>query len=450
MIPRYTRPAMGRIWSDEYRYKLWLEVELLACEAMAERGMVPAEAPRELRRRTPGTIDLDRIAAIEKEIHHDVVAFITWLGEVMGPQARWLHFGMTSTDVVDTALAARLRDALDLILHGTDELMAVLADGARRYRSTVAIGRTHGVHAEPTTLGFKFAVWYAEMERNRERLRRAREAVRVGKLSGAVGTFAHLDPYIEEYVCRGLGLKPAPISTQVLQRDRHAETMTALAILGGSLEKIAVEIRHLQKTETRELEEPFRTGQKGSSAMPHKRNPEKSERISGLARVLRGNAVTAMENQALWHERDISHSSVERIILPDSAILADYMIHMMVDVLANLHVYPEAMQENLDRTGGLVYSQRVLLSLVRAGLSRQEAYALVQDLAMAAWREGGPTFRERVMASPRITGLLGADGAAACFDAAAQLGNLDYVYERIGLGGRPEQAGGGRKGGGEN
>lgn len=431
VIERYTRPAMGAVWSDEHRYATWLRVEILACEAWAKLGRIPAEAVTQIRKRA--RVDIQRIRAIESEIHHDVIAFTTSIAEQVGPAARYFHFGLTSTDVVDTALAVLLVEAIDQLLAGARALAGTLADQARRYKGTLMMGRTHGVHAEPTSFGLKLALWYAEMQRNIERLQRARSTVAVGKLSGAVGHFAHIDPFVEQYVCRQLGLQPAPISTQVLQRDRHAELMTTLAIIAGTLEKMAVEIRHLQRTEVREVEEPFRQGQKGSSAMPHKRNPEKAERISGLARVVRANALAAMENQALWHERDISHSSVERVILPDSTILVDYMLALMTDIIRDLHVYPEAMRANLERTGGLIYSQRVLLALVERGMSREDAYALVQELAMAAW-SGGESFQQRVTSDSRIAAWLDAETLQQLFDPSYYIRREDEIFARVGLG----------------
>lgn len=432
MIPRYSRPAMAALWSPQAKYRRWLEVELLACEAFARLGHIPPEAVTDLRARAPEHFDEDRIDAIEAEVHHDVIAFTTWLGEVMGPNARWIHYGLTSYDVVDTALSLALREAVDLLLEGLDRMREVLAASAREHRNTVMVGRTHGVHAEPISFGFKLALWYAEAGRNRERLLRARDTISVGRLSGAVGTFATVDPRVEEYVCRALDLQPAGVSTQVLQRDRHAELMAALAILAGTLETMAVEIRHLQKTETREVEEPFRAGQKGSSAMPHKRNPVLCERISGLARVVRGNTLAALENQPLWHERDISHSSVERIILPDTTILMDYMLHLMTVVLEGMHVYPEAMAANLERTGGLIYSQALMLALVDAGLSREEAYGIVQGLAMAAW-EGQGSFPDLVMEDARVRDKLTVEQIRECFDPARALRHMDHIYRQAGL-----------------
>lgn len=430
MIERYTRPEMGRIWSQANKYQAWLTVELLACEAWAELGVIPAEAAAAIREKA--RIDVDRIAEIEAQVHHDVIAFTTSIAEQVGPHARYFHYGLTSTDVVDTAQAYLLVQATDLLLADVDALLAVLAAQARRWKTTPMIGRTHGVHAEPITFGLKLALWYDEMRRNRVRLERARETIRVGKLSGAVGTFAHIDPAVERAVCAGLGLVPAPLSTQVLQRDRHAEYLSTLAVIAGSLDKFAVEIRHLQRTEVRELEEPFRQGQKGSSAMPHKRNPEKSERISGLARLIRGYAQAAFENQALWHERDLSHSSVERVILPDATILLDYMLTLMTELIRDLHVYPEAMQANLERTGGLIYSQRILLALVERGLTREEAYALVQEAAMQAWQAGGG-FRERLERDPRITSRLSRDELARLFDPAHYVRRIDELFARVGL-----------------
>ena len=429
MIQRYTRPEMGRLWTAEHKYETWLRVELLALEAWADLGVVPREAVEEIRAKA--VVDPRRIAEIEAQVHHDVIAFTTAVAERVGPAARWFHYGLTSTDVVDTAQSVILVEAADLLIAGAEELAQVLKEQALRHRHTVIMGRTHGVHAEPTSFGLKFALWYCEMQRNLERLRRARETVRVGKISGAVGNYAHVDPEVERRVCAGLGLEPAPVSTQVLQRDRHAEFMTTLAVVGGTLEKIAVEIRHLQRTEVREVEEPFRTGQKGSSAMPHKRNPEKCERISGLARVLRANALAALENQALWHERDISHSSVERVILPDSTIVLDYMLHLLTTVIRDLHVYPGAMAANLNRTGGLIYSQRLLLELVASGMTREGAYAVVQELAMAAW-QGGATFQERVLSDPRITGRIARPVLESLFDPGYYLRRVDEIYRRLG------------------
>lgn len=440
MIPRYTRPEMARLWSDEARYARWLQVELLAMEAWAELGVVPREAVEAVRRRA--RVDAARIAELERVVHHDVVAFTSSIAEQVGPEARWFHYGLTSSDVVDTAQALALREACGLLEAGVRRLAEALAEQARRWRRLPAVGRTHGVHAEPMAFGLKFAYAYAEQQRNLERLRRARDAVSVGKIAGAVGTYAHVDPFVEEYVCRRLGLTPEPVATQVVPRDRHAELLAALAVIGGTLERLAVEIRHLQRTEVREAEEPFRPGQKGSSAMPHKRNPEKCERVAGLARLLRAYAHAALEDQALWHERDISHSSVERVVLPGATALLDYMLHLMAEIVAGLHVYPDAVAANLGRTGGLIFSQQVLLRLVERGMPREEAYALVQELAMAAW-QGGPSFAERVRADPRVRALLAPGEVAACFEVEPYLRHVDRIYARLGLDRAPGAEGGG-------
>src|SRR3990170_4966863 len=380
MIDRYSRPAMARVWSQDAKYEKWLEVELAVAEAYVKRGVVPPDAFQRIKAKA--RVDARRINEIEARVRHDVIAFLTNIEEAIGEDSRFVHVGLTSSDVVDTALALQLVEAADRLLAGLDGLRELLRRLALRYRDTVMVGRTHGVHAEPTTFGLKVAGWYADAGRNRDRLARAREAVRAGKISGAVGNFAHVAPEIEAEVCRALGLEPAPVSTQIVQRDRHAEFVTTCAIVGGSLEKIATEIRSLQRTEILELEEPFGEGQKGSSAMPHKRNPVSCEQVAGLARVLRANAGAALEDIALWHERDISHSSVERIILPDSTILLDYLLAQMTRILDGLVVDPERMRENLDRSYGLIYSQRVLLALTDAGLARQAAYELVQRAAM--------------------------------------------------------------------
>ena len=430
MIERYTRPEMGRIWELENKYAKWLEVEVAVCHAWAELGEIPLEAAREIEARA--RIDVDRILELEAEIHHDIVAFTTSIAEQVGDSAKYLHYGLTSTDVVDTAQALQLVETVDLLLKDIDQLLETLRRQAVAHKKTLMIGRTHGVHAEPMTLGLKFAIWLEEMKRNRDRLVQARSRIAVGKISGSVGTYANVSPQVEEFVCRRLGLEPAPVSSQVLQRDRHAELMTVMAICGGTLEKIATEIRGLQKTEVRELEEPFRKGQKGSSSMPHKRNPEKCERVAGLARVLRGNALAALEDQTLWHERDISHSSVERIILPDSAILLDYCLHMMNTILTDLHVYPENMKRNLEKTGGLIFSQRVLLALVDSGLSREDAYAIVQGHAMQAWQTG-EDFRERIRRDERVTSRLSEEKLADCFDYRYHLRHIDRIYRRLGL-----------------
>lgn len=434
MIERYTRVPMARIWAPENRFEKWLDVEIAACEAWAALGEIPADAVAEIRQRrfAVDAAFVRRVHDIEETTRHDVIAFTTAVAERMGAPAKYIHYGLTSTDVVDTALALLIKEAVELVQHGADRLIAALRRRAVEWKDTVCMGRTHGVHAEPTTFGLRLALWHAEMERNRVRLERGREAIAVGKISGAVGTYANVDPRIEEHVCRTLGLTPSPISTQVLQRDRHAELMTTLAVLGGTLDKIALQIRLLQQTEVREVEEPFSPGQKGSSAMPHKRNPVTCEQICGLARVLRGNAMAELENQALWYERDISHSSVERVVLTDSLILSDYMLNKMTWVIENMHVYPEQMKVNLERTGGLIFSQRVLLSLVDRGLSREEAYAAVQGNAMRAWQEGTP-FRRLVAEDPTVRAHLSEAELAACFDYGHHLQHVDTIFRRLGL-----------------
>jgi adenylosuccinate lyase len=430
MIERYTRPAMGRIWSEQAKYEAWLRVELAACEAHARRGRIPESALARIRARA--RVDVARIHEILGRVKHEMIALLTSLEEQLGEDSRFVHMGLTSSDVWDTATALQLCEAADLLIAGQERLRGVLGALAVRHKDTVMIGRTHGVHAEPVTFGLKVAVWYAEAGRNLERLRRAREVVATGKMSGAVGSFAHVEPDLEEDVCRQLGLAPAPASTQVIQRDRHAEYCTSLAIAAASLEKIALEVRGLQRTETLELEEPFAEGQKGSSAMPHKRNPELAERVCGLARLLRTNALAALENVALWHERDISHSSVERVILPDSTILLDYLLDVTVGVLEGLHVDPARMIENFDRSYGLVYSQRVLLRLADAGLARQVAYELVQGHAMRAWRERRPFF-DLLAADPAVTARVSAEELKACFDPGWYVRNVDAVFRRLGL-----------------
>ncbi|HYR03551.1 MAG TPA: adenylosuccinate lyase [Syntrophobacteria bacterium] len=428
MIPRYTRPQMGRIWEPENRYRRWLEVELAAVTAMAKLGKIPAEAAEEIAAKAG--FDVDRIHAIEQETRHDVIAFLTCVAERVGPAARYIHLGLTSSDVLDTSLALLLREAADLILVDLDGLRAVLKRRAFEHRDTVMIGRSHGIHAEPITFGLKLALWYAEMTRNRERLLRARETVSVGKFSGAVGTYASVDPKVEELACARLGLTAAPISTQVIQRDRHAEYFTALAVIGSSVEKIATEIRHLQRTEVREAEEYFAEGQKGSSAMPHKRNPISTENLCGLARLVRANAFAALENVALWHERDISHSSVERVIAPDSTILVDFMLQRLTTVLDTLLVYPDTMRENLEKTGGLLYSQRVMLALTEKGLSREAAYALVQRHAMAVWTKSG-TLKDRLAADPEVRGHLSTAELEDLFDLTYYLKHVGTIFARV-------------------
>ena len=430
MIERYTRSAMGRVWTEEEKYATWLRVELAVCEAYARRGRIPSDALARIRARA--RIDVARIQEIQARVKHEMIALLTSLEEELGVDSRFVHQGLTSNDVWDTALALQLSRAAELLIVGQERLRTALAALARRYKDTVIVGRTHGVHAEPTTFGLKAAVWYTEAGRNLERLQRARAAVMVGKLSGAVGNFAHVDPDVEEEVCRELGLAPAAVSTQIVQRDRHAEFCAALAIAAASLEKIALEIRGLQRTEVLEVQEPFSEGQKGSSAMPHKRNPELSERICGLARVIRSNALAALENVALWHERDISHSSVERVILPDSTILLDYLLDLTTTIVEGLEVDPARMAENLERSYGLVYSQRVLLKLTEAGLPRQAAYEIVQRHAMRAWRERRP-FLELLAADPEVNDRLGASGLKECFDPGWFLRHVDTIFTRAGL-----------------
>ncbi|MCK8601258.1 adenylosuccinate lyase [Desulfoferrobacter suflitae] len=428
MIERYTRPQMGQIWTLENRYRKWLEVEIAVCEVLAERGVIPPEDLSQIK--SKAGFDVNRINQIEQVTHHDVIAFLTNVGEYVGPAARHIHQGMTSSDMLDTAMALLLVQASDILLDDMDELLRVLKRRAHELKDSVMIGRSHGIHAEPITFGLKFANWYAEMRRNRKRLQHARETVRVGKISGAVGTYANIDPAVEQQVCRRLSLKPAPISNQIIQRDRHAEFFNSIALTGCTIEKIAVEIRHLQRTEVREAEEFFAAGQKGSSAMPHKRNPIASENLSGLARVLRGNALAAMENVALWHERDISHSSVERIIAPDSTILLDYMLARLTRVLDKLTVYPDNMRRNLALTGGLFFSQQVMLTLTRKGLSREEAYRLVQRNAMRVWQEGGE-LQERLKQDDEVTQHLSAEEIAAVFDLNYHLKHVDGIFQRV-------------------
>jgi adenylosuccinate lyase len=435
MIKRYTHPEMGAIWSDERRYETWLEVELAAADAMADAGLVPTEAARELRARA--AFDIARIEEIEQTTQHDVIAFTTAVAEKVGPAARWLHFGLTSSDVVDTAQALQMRQACELIVKDLAGLMEAVRERAAEHRRTPMIGRTHGVHAEPMTFGLKLALWYAELKRDLDRVLRARDVIAVGKLSGAVGTFAHLDPDIEARVCQRLGLEPAPVASQVIQRDRHAELLSALAITAASLEKFALEIRGLQKTEIGEVEEPFARGQKGSSAMPHKRNPIGCEQITGLARLIRANAMAALENVALWHERDISHSSVERVILPDSFIALDHMLRRFTRIVRGMVVYPERMRENLGRSRGVVFSGTVLLELAKRGVSREQAYEWVQRNAMRAFHEQ-TDFKSLLVADPDVSRMLGRDEIEKAFDLDNQLRNVDAIFERVFGAAQPE------------
>ena len=433
MIERYTRPAMGSIWTEDTKYRCWLQVESAASTVLAEDGVIPAAAAEAIAHKASASAA--RIAEIEAEVKHDVIAFTTAVAETLTAQglaaeSRWLHYGLTSNDIVDTAQALQVKQASELIRTGIVAFLAVLKRRALEFKHTPTIGRTHGIHAEPTTFGLKLLNWYAEMERNLARFDAAAEDMRVGKLSGAVGTFGHLSPNQEEKVCEHLGLKPAPVATQVIQRDRHAAYISTLAILGGTLDKIAVEVRHLQRTEVREAQEYFSEKQKGSSAMPHKKNPITSEQISGLARVLRGNAQAAFEDIALWHERDISHSSVERIIFPDSTILVDYLLAKTTDLIDRLLVYPERMKKNLESTGGLIFSGQLLLDLAEAGMLREDAYRLVQSHAMRSWKEE-LVFRDEVARDPKISALLSPEKLEKTFDYTRQLGNVDAIFKRV-------------------
>jgi adenylosuccinate lyase len=428
MIKRYTHPDMGRIWSDQRRYETWLQVEIAAAEAMADAGIVPADAARDIRDK--GAFDIDRIEAIEQITQHDVIAFTTSVAEHVGASARWLHFGLTSSDVIDTAQALQMREACDIILADLDALMRAVQKRADEHRHTPMIGRTHGVHAEPTTFGLKLALWHAELARDVVRMRHARQTIAVGQLSGAVGTFGHLPPSIEEEVCRRPDLAPDPVSSQVIQRDRHAELLATLAITGSSLVKFALEIRGLQKTEIGAVEEPFAQGQKGSSAMPHKRNPIGCEQIVGLARLLRGNAHAAVENNALWHERDISHSSVERVILPDTFIALDHMLRRFTRIVTGMVVYPQRMLENLERSRGVVFSGTVLLELARRGVSREDAYQMVQRNAMQSFHEQRP-FKALLLNDAGVTAVLPPAEIERAFDLREQLKHVDYIFGRV-------------------
>jgi adenylosuccinate lyase len=427
VIPRYTLPEMGAVWSEERKLELWLRIEVLACEGWARLGRIPESDVAQIRARavvpTP-----EQVEEIERVTSHDVAAFVQAVAEPVGPAGRWIHFGLTSSDLLDTALALQMRDALDLVLAKLETLLGVVKRRALEHRETICVGRTHGVHAEPTVFGHKLALWAFELDRDRDRLRRAREAAGVGKLSGVVGTYSQVDPSVEEYVCAQLGLRPADAANQVVQRDAHAEFVWALSITAATIEKIAVEIRHLARTEVREVQEPFGQGQKGSSAMPHKRNPVIAERLTGLARVVRANLQAALEDVALWHERDISHSSVERLILPDSSIAVDYMLHLSIGLLDGLLVFPERMRANLDMTGGLVYSQAVLLALIDAGLSRDDAYGIVQRAAARVWEEGG-SLADAVAAEAGAA--ISPARMAELFDPMPYVKNLDGVFARL-------------------
>lgn len=430
MIERYTRPEMGNIWTEQNKYEAWLEVEILACEAWAELGEIPKEDVKVLRENA--TFSVDRILEIEEETRHDVVAFTRAVSETLGEEKKWVHYGLTSTDVVDTALSYLIKQANVILRRDIENFIEILAVKAKEHKYTVMMGRTHGVHAEPTTFGLKLALWREEMKRNLERFEAAAKVIETGKLSGAVGTYANIDPFVESYVCEKLGLQAAPISTQTLQRDRHAQYISTIALIGASIEKFATEIRGLQKSETREVEEFFAKGQKGSSAMPHKRNPIGSENMTGLARLLRGHMVTAMENVALWHERDISHSSAERVILPDATITLNYMLNRFGNIVKNLTVFPENMKRNMDSTLGLIYSQRVLLALIDKGMSREAAYDTVQPLAMEAW-ETQSHFKPLVQGNETISSKLTAAEIEDCFDYNYHIQQVDAIFERVGL-----------------
>ena len=430
MIPRYTRSVMREIWSEENKFRRWLEVEILALEAWEVLGAVPRGTAAAVRAKAK--IDVRRIEEIEAEVRHDVIAFVSQVAETVGDEGKYIHYGLTSYDVVDTALCSLLRDALKVILGDVQGLIDTLGALALKYKDAPMVGRTHGVHAEPITFGLVLARWYEEMKRNLARVQAAIAEVSVGKISGAVGTYAHVDPFVERYVCKQLDLTPAPVSSQIIQRDRHAAVLATLAVVATTLEKMATDLRQLARTEVREIEEPFRTGQKGSSAMPHKRNPVGLEQICGAARLMRGYAIAGLENNALWHERDISNSSVERITLPDATSLLDYVLVRMTGILKEMRVYPERMLANLNLTGGLFFSEEVLLALVAQGMKREDAYAIVQRLAMAAW-EGPPTFRERVEADPEVNAVLTKEEIVRCFDLGRALAGVDEIFRRVGL-----------------
>ena len=430
MIERYSRKEIADIWSLENKFRIWLDIEIAACEAHTGMGVIPEEDMRIIREKAD--FDLKRIEEIENQVHHDVIAFLTSVAEFVGPSSRFIHYGLTSSDIGDTALSIQLKQAGNILVQDIKQLMKALHAQALAYKQTPCMGRSHGVHAEPTTFGMKMALYYKEFERNLARLERAIENISFGKISGAVGTFSSISPEIEEMVCKSLDLQPDPISTQIIQRDRHAEFMSALAITAGTLDKLATEIRHLQRTEVREIEEPFQAGQKGSSAMPHKRNPILSERVSGLSRVIKSNLQTALDNMTLWHERDISHSSAERVILPDSTIALDYLLHKMTFIIQNLHVYPESMQENIDRTGGLFFSQSLLLKLVETGYTREEAYEIVQENAMRVWKREG-TLKELAGKDERVSGRITGDELDTIFSLSRYLDNIDYIFKKAGI-----------------
>lgn len=430
MIERYTLERMGAIWEEENKLNNWLKIEVAACGAWAKLGKIPTEAVEVIKERAK--FKVDRIQEIEAEVHHDVIAFLTNVGEYVGDESKYIHLGLTSSDILDTGIAMQMRDSALIIMEKLEELQGAIAEKARQYKYTLCVGRTHGVHGEPTTFGLKMALWYTEMNRNIERLKQAQEVISCGAISGAVGNFAHLDPRVEEYVCESLGLTPCQVSTQVIQRDRHAQFMTCLAVIASSLEKMATEVRNLQRTDILEAEEPFRKGQKGSSAMPHKRNPMMSERVAGLSRVLRGNALAAMENVALWHERDLTHSSVERVIIPDSCILLDYMLEKFTAIVKGLVIYEDNMTENIQKTQGLVFSQEVMLALVGKGILREKAYQLVQRDAMKSWNEK-KDFKELLFADQEVMDLLSKEEINELFDYGIYIANVDYIFKRCGL-----------------
>ncbi len=428
MIPRYSRERITHIWSPENRFQKWLDIEILACEALAAQGKIPAESMRNIREKAG--FDIGRIDEIEETVKHDVIAFLTSVSEKVGEDARFIHMGLTSSDILDTSLAVLLKEASELLIEDIDDLLDVLRDKAFEYKDTIMIGRSHGVHAEPITFGLKMALWYQEMQRNRTRMVRARETISCGKIAGAVGTFSFIDPGVETYVCERLGLKPAPISTQIVQRDRHAEYFSTLAVTASSIEKFSTEVRHLQRTEVREAEEFFSPGQKGSSAMPHKRNPVLSENLSGLARLMRSYALASMEDVALWHERDISHSSVERVIAPDATILLDFMLGRFTGIVKNLLVYPERMLANLNMTRGLVFSQMPLLKCIEKGMSREESYALVQKNAMKSWSES-LDFKQLILEDKQVMSTLSREDIDSVFRLENFLGHVDFIFDRV-------------------
>jgi len=428
MIERYTRPEMGRIWEDDFKYQTWLQIEILASEARAELGQIPKEDVDLIKQKAK--FDVKKILEIEETTQHDVIAFLTNVAEYVGPVSRHIHYGMTSSDILDTTLSFQMKTAGEILLKDLEELKSILKEKALEYKNTLCVGRTHGIHAEPTTMGLKFALWFEETKRNIERLPSAIERISVGQISGAVGTFEHLSPQVEEYVCKKMGLTPAPVSTQVIQRDRHAEYLSVLAITGSTLEKIATEIRHLQKTEVLEAEEFFSKGHKGSSAMPHKRNPITCERIAGLARILRANAIAGFENISLWHERDITHSSVERVIIPDSTILLNYMLAKMKDLIKNLLIYPENMLKNLNLTRGLVFSQTILLKITEKGATREEAYKIVQTSAMKVWADQNKNLKDELLTSDEASKYLSKEEIETIFNNDKMLKNVDYIFQR--------------------